>query len=180
MRYAKMFLTSLVFLALLFILFSFFIPSAVRVSRVVEINAPAEKIYATISDVNNWGKWMPWSGADSLFDIKTNAVPGIIGSSYAWNVKKDVSKKGKISIKEITAEEIITENELSGYNLSPGSIKLHKDSSAGFILVEWKIKVALKWYPWSKLKGILLDKIYGPVLENGLARLKTTCEAVNY
>lgn len=179
MRYAKMFLTGLLFLALLFILFSFFIPSTVRISRVVEINAPAEKIYAAISDVNNWSKWMPWSGADSLFNINTNVTPNSIGSSYSWNVKNDISKKGKIVIKELTAEEIITENELSGYNLSPGSVKLHKDSSASFVLVEWKIKVQLKWYPWSKLKGIMLDKIYGPVLENGLGRLKTICEETN-
>ena len=176
MRYAKMFLTGFIFLALLFILFSFFIPSTVRVSRVVEINAPADKIYADISDINNWSKWMPWSGADSLFYIKTNAVTGIVGSFYSWTVKNNSSQKGKITIKQITAEEIITENELSGYNTSPGSIKLHKDPTGGVILVEWKIKVALKWYPWSKLKGILLDKIYGPVLENGLARLKEYCE----
>ena len=174
-----MVLTVLIFLGLLFTLFSLFIPSTVRVSRVVEINAPADKIYITISDVNNWSKWMPWSGADSLFNIKTNTVGGIVGSSYSWTVINNSSQKGKITIKEITAEEIITENELSGYNTSPGSIKLHKDPSGGVILVEWKVKVALKWYPWSKLKGILLDKIYGPVLENGLARLKTTCEALN-
>lgn len=171
-----MFLIILIFLALLFTLFSFFIPSTVRISRVVEINAPAEKIYSTISDVTKWKEWMPWSGADSLFSIQINSTPDKINSSYSWTVKNDIFKKGKIIIKELSAEEIITENELSGYNISPGSIKMHKDSSASFVLVEWKIKVALKWYPWSKLKGILLDKIYGPVLENGLARLKAVCE----
>jgi uncharacterized membrane protein len=177
MRYAKMFLIGLISLALLFTLFSFFIPSTVRVSRVVEINAPAEKIYSAISDVNNWGHWMPWSGADSLFDITINRLPAVTGSSYSWQVKTDNSKTGKIVIKELTTNEVITENEMSGYKTSSGSLKLHKDPSAGFVLVEWKMRVNIKWYPWAKLKGILLDKIYGPVLENGLSRLKTHCES---
>lgn len=176
MRYAKMFLTGLFVLAILFTLLSFFIPSTVRVSRVMEINASREKIYTAVSDVSEWKNWMPWSGADSLFTITIDSTADKINASYGWAVKNDVSKKGKITVKELLADEVITASELSGYNLSPGSFKLYIDNKASFILVEWKIKIALKWYPWSKLKGILLDKIYGPVLENGLERLKIYCE----
>jgi uncharacterized membrane protein len=179
MRYIKMFLVGLLVLAILFTLFSFFIPSTVRVSRVVEIYAPKEKIYEAVSDVKYWKHWMPWSGADSLFTITINPSANKINSSYAWFVKNDESKKGKISITSLSADEIITENELSGYKTSPGSIKFYTDPNAKFVLVEWKIKVGIKWYPWAKLKGILLDKIYGPVLEDGLERLKQQIEGSN-
>ncbi|MBI2730081.1 MAG: SRPBCC family protein [Sphingobacteriales bacterium] len=177
MRYVKIFLVGLVALAIIFTLFSLFIPSTVRVSRVVEINAPKEKIYEAISDVEKWKNWMPWSAADSLFRITINPTQSKTNSSYEWVVKNDVSKKGKITIKELLNNEVVTENELSGYNISPGSLKLYIDPKANFVLAEWKIKVHIKWYPWAKLKGILLDKIYGPVLEDGLDRLKATCES---
>lgn len=177
MRNIKMFVTGLIVLAMIFMLFSLFIPSTVKVTRVAEVYAPKEKVYEIISDVNNWMKWMPWSSADSLFTIQTNAAANKINSSYSWVVKNAPSKGGKITIKELLPDEVVTENELSGYNTSPGSIKLYTDPKANFVLVEWKIKVKLKWYPWAKLKGIVLDKIYGPVLEDGLERLKTYCES---
>lgn len=176
MRYIKMFLTGLIVLAILFTLFTLFIPSEVRISRVAEIYAPKEKVYKTLADVNEWKKWMPWSAADSLFTIRVDSTAGNINSSYAWFVKNDISKNGKITIKELHADEVITENELTGYKTSPGSFKLYTDPKAKFVLVEWRIKVRLQWYPWAKLKGILLDKIYGPVLEDGLERLKTYLE----
>jgi uncharacterized membrane protein len=177
MRNIKMFVTGLIVLALLFTLFSFFIPSTVKVTRVAEVYAPKEKIFEMISDVNNWKNWMPWSSADSLFTIQTTPTTNKINAAYSWVVKNAPEKGGKITIREFGKDEVITENELSGYKTSPGSIKLYTDAKANFVLVEWKVKVQLKWYPWAKLKGIVLDKIYGPVLEDGLERLKTYCES---
>ncbi|HET9055696.1 MAG TPA: SRPBCC family protein [Chitinophagaceae bacterium] len=176
MRNIKIFFFGLLVLAILFTLFSLFIPSTVRVSRVVEIDAPAEKIYTAVSNVNTWNNWMPWSAADSLFKINVNITGEKIKSSYSWQVKKDDSKKGKITVVELHNDEIVMLNELSGYKASPGSFKLYTNPHAAYVLVEWKIKIGIKWYPWAKLKGILLDKIYGPVLEDGLKRLKAYCE----
>lgn len=175
-RNVKMLVVGLVVLAIIFALFSLLIPSTVKVTRVVEVYAPKEKVYEAISNVNKWKQWMPWSAADSLFTVRVDSTPNKINSSYAWNVKSNLSKKGKITIKKLTADEVATENELTGYNLSPGSLKLYTNPKAQFVLVEWRMNVHIKWYPWAKLKGIVLDKIYGPVLEDGLERLKTYCE----
>jgi hypothetical protein len=30
----------------------------------------------------------------------------------------------------------------------------------------------LRWYPWEKFSSLLLEKRYGPVMEQGLAKLK--------
>lgn len=176
MRYVKMFLTGLFFLALIFTLFTLFIPSSVRVSRVTEIHAPADSIYKNISNIDNWSKWLPWSAADSLFISSIHPAPGNIGAYYAWNLKTDPTQQGKITITALHPDEIITQNELTGYKASEGSIKIHKDPSGNILLVEWKINVKLKWYPWSKLRGILTDKLFGPVLESGLEKLKTICK----
>jgi hypothetical protein len=34
----------------------------------------------------------------------------------------------------------------------------------------------LRWYPWEKFSSLLLEKRYGPMLENGLDNLKKLME----
>jgi len=34
----------------------------------------------------------------------------------------------------------------------------------------------LKWYPWEKFSSMLLENRYGPMMEQGLAKLKKVVE----
>jgi hypothetical protein len=42
--------------------------------------------------------------------------------------------------------------------------------------VQWYMDFHLRWYPWEKFSGLLLEKRYGPFMEKGLAKLKQIVE----
>ena len=44
------------------------------------------------------------------------------------------------------------------------------------ITVQWYMDFHLRWYPWEKFSSLLLEKRYGPMMEQGLARLKNYFE----
>ena len=42
--------------------------------------------------------------------------------------------------------------------------------------VQWYLDFHMRWYPWEKFSGLLLEKRYGPVMERGLEKLKGLLE----
>src|SRR5947209_13219180 len=57
MRFIKLGLISIGFFALLLTAFSLLLPSQTNISRAIDINAPADSIYAYIIDMAEWKTW---------------------------------------------------------------------------------------------------------------------------
>jgi competence protein ComGC len=63
MRILRFFLISLIVIFFITTIISLFIPSHVRITKAIQINASGEAVINQISDVANWKNWYP--GADS-------------------------------------------------------------------------------------------------------------------
>lgn len=152
---------------------SLLIPSKLMVSRAVVINAPAEKVFREISDLQNWKHWQPVFINDSSA-IRFYAGPGGTSDSCEWD------SKGKTNLMQITQK---SDNAVSvilkraGENDVKNNISVLPLADTNQVQVEWNVLIQLKWYPWEKFYGIFIEKITGEGYEAALNSLKAYVES---
>lgn len=148
MRFVKLAFISLVVFSILITLISFFFPSRVRISKATDINRERDAILFQIKDTGNWKNWYP--GADSATTLPV--ITALTDSSVTAETYLENGRKG-----------------MTGWNL-------YTSSSPATVTVQWYMDFRLRWYPWEKFSGLLMEKRYGPVMERGLEKLKGVLE----
>lgn len=174
MRLIKMFLFVLVGLFAVLTIIGLFIPSSVKISRGIVIDADSAKLQQVVGNVQTWGHWFPWIKADSGALVQVSPEPNQPGSFFKWkslNYKSD----GIITIKTIQPNLVTVLYQMKDMNDSEGGFRL-RPLSAQQTEVQWFMEYKLKWYPWERFYGIFLDKIIGPSFEQGLQNLKELTE----
>ena len=155
---------SLVVFALLITGISLFFPSHIRVSKAVDINAPKDSVMKQIADAANWKKWYP--GADTATSyIVADKIKGII-TDDGKGLK--ITEANDSAVLAINVGPNSKRGE-SGWNIFGGS-------TPNTVTVQWYVDFHLHWYPWEKFSSLLLEKRYGPMMEQGLEKLKKLVE----
>ena len=159
MRLIKLAIISFVVFFLLITGISMFFPSHVRISRATDIAAPMDSVHARISQPLHWKSWYP--GADTLSLYEADGV--IKGIRMPGN---QVLMITGFNDSTVTAANSTSDKERAtmGWNLIR--------NNGGTMTVQWYMDFKLRWYPWEKFSSLLLEKRYGPVMEQGLADLK--------
>jgi len=168
MRFVKLVLIS--FLALFIAISGVFMlfPSQVRVSRIVQVDAPKKRVYEAIDDLRSWDKWniffinVPLTGKtfsapsqrQAAF-LKSDQVTVVLLSDSADRIKS-FWKQGK------------GKNYTGGFNLV--------QTETNSVIVEWYFDFDIRWYPWERLGAMFLDKQLGPQMEQSLLNLKRQVE----
>ncbi len=159
MRIIKLGIISLVFFAIFLTILSLFFPSHVRISKAIDIRTGKDSLMTYLIHPANWQKWYP--GADTS-DLIPNGIRTRDG--------KELSVVGitDSTVTAINSGKGIKESS-SGWNIFPGG---RPDTYT----VQWYMDIHLRWYPWEKFSGLLLEKRYGPAMEKGLEKLKALLE----
>lgn len=76
-------------------------PSAYKVERTHTVNAPAEVVFAQVSDFQKWAAWSPWAKLDPNMKVTHEGAAGAVGSTYAWEGNDQVGT-GKMTLVEAT------------------------------------------------------------------------------
>jgi hypothetical protein len=80
---------------------------------------------------------------------------------------------------------IITEasdSSISTVNAGPNSKRgesgwnIFNGRTPNTVTVQWFMDIHLRWFPWEKFSSLLLEKRYGPMMEQGLDKLKKLLE----
>lgn len=165
MRFIKLALLSFIFLFLLVTGISMLIPSHVRISKAVNMQADIDSLYREVSIINNWRNWHPALKnlpADEFIFLKNGGM----------NVKDDYLK-----IIQLKSDEIIAEiNKGEGRPIISG-MKITSHTQTDSLTVQWYIDFRLRWYPWEKFRSLFYENIYGIQMEQGLANLKQLMES---
>lgn len=162
MRVIKLAIISAVFFFLLITGFSLFIPSHIRISKAIDINAGKDLVMMQVSDAANWKKWYP--GADSMNSIVANGkISGI-----------ETKNQQGLIITGINDSTVLAAHV--GTNSKGGEIGWNFYPVDNNVTVQWYMDFHLKWYPWEKFSSLMLEKRYGPQMEQGLSNLKTLLE----
>lgn len=179
MRLVKMFSFVLLGLFAVVTIIGLLIPSSVKISRGVIINADSATLFRALSDVKQWNQWLPWITTDSGAIVQLSPVTNQPGSFFRWQGVRYKSA-GTISIKEIKDDEILLLHELQGMNKADGGFRIRSTGTKGEVTeVLWYMEYKLKWYPWERFYGIFVDHIIGPAFEKGLEQLKNFAEQQN-
>ena len=113
-----------------------------------------------IAHAENWKQWYPGADtADYVFiegQIKGVATGKMQGLMITSMTDSSV-EAGNMGIKSKRGE--------TGWNVFSGSVP-------NTVTVQWYRDFHLRWFPWEKFSGLLLENRYGPMMEQGLARLK--------
>jgi len=164
MRIIKLGIISIIFFSILITGISLFFPSHVRISKAIDITTDKDSLMSRIADVTKWKSWYPGADTSAYFEVYGKIKGIATGNNQA------------VLIKEINDSTVLTINYGiksgkggSGWNIFPGSSPNH-------FTVQWYMDFHLRWYPWEKFSSLLLEKRYGPMMEQGLERLKALLE----
>ncbi|MDZ4794615.1 MAG: SRPBCC family protein [Bacteroidota bacterium] len=155
---------SLIVFALLITGFSLFIPSHIRISKATDINASQDSVLQQLNNPSHWKQWYP--GADTL-DL------------YTENGQlKGISTGNGQSLKIISVNDSTITTAMVGPGAKKGSSgwNIYQGRTPNTVTVQWYMDIHLRWYPWEKFSSLLLEKRYGPMMEQGLEKLKDLLE----
>ena len=164
MRFIKLAIISFILFFLLITGISLFIPSTVRISRAIQVDADREKLVDILCDIEVWKSWYP--GMDSGLIIYKEGKPEAIkpdpGGTIQWRKKA------------------VTDSSVVYYLAGAGSKKVDNGwnlvREQGSLTVQWYMDFKLRWYPWEKFSSLLFEKQYGTQMEIGLGKLKRLAE----
>lgn len=177
MRFIKMFLFVVTGLAIMLTIIGLIIPSNVKISRGIIVQAHSIKVYQQLSNVKDWGKWMPWVTANEGALVQTSPLTNQPGSFFKWKGLNH-NNSGTITLLSRSPNLITTKYELNGMNNSEGGFRIRSlPNNLSQCEVQWFMEYKLKWYPWERFYGIFIDHIIGPSFDKGLQELKNYLES---
>ncbi|MEO6289912.1 MAG: SRPBCC family protein, partial [Ginsengibacter sp.] len=152
---------------------AFLIPSTVIVSKSIQINASQIQVAGQIENFKNWNNWYP------SFSNKSVSVT-------ALDIQKD-SIYSSVQLSDSMGRDIIFTLLPSSGNTLKINLKTNKNKTInyqfilfpggeGHTLLVWNINTYLGWYPWQRLRGLIMDKITGPAYISALENLKKAVE----
>jgi hypothetical protein len=159
MRILKLMLISAVVLFLILTAFASLLPSAVRISRAMDISALPDQVRKEITDLRNWQHWNEYVTALAQKTVTMNRI---------------TSDELTVTRIDTSAEMIQTSWQQKDGKSFPGNFRLIANGSQ--TTVQWYFEFHVKWYPWEKFGTIIYDKQLGPVMENSLRNLKQQVE----
>jgi uncharacterized membrane protein len=168
MQKIKLIVIGVVGLLVLFTIIGLLIPSSVKISRGVMIDADSATVAQIVQDVHSWPEWMTWLRAQEGSLVSFAEEEGM--SSVQWR-SLNKKTKGSITIIGIKGDLIQLRHAFPGMNISQGALRIRK-VSAQQTEVLWMMDYPLKWYPWERFEGIFMDAMLGRVIEEALDTLK--------
>jgi hypothetical protein len=180
MRFVKMFgIAVLIFGSLIFIL-SLLFPATARMERSGSINAPLATVYEQISQLETWPDWNPWDPnykrTGNMLQQYSKPSSGQ-GAWFTWSNTTGSTASGRV--------EIIAADSLKGitYNMThpamkpvKGFLELKPTADGQGTAILWRLETNVGMTPWWKLRGFLMDRMFGASMEEGLNKLRNLCE----
>ncbi|MGB5810595.1 MAG: SRPBCC family protein [Polyangiales bacterium] len=173
MRVFKIIVGGLVAITLLAVGIGLFLPKEYRVERSIEIDAPAEAVFAQVNDLRNWAAWSPWLAADPTIKNTFSGPASGVGAKVVWTSENSGDGSQTITLSE-PPSRIETRLDF-GEMGQPGADFTFVPEGEG-TLVTW----GLAGTAGSALGGyfaLIMDRLLGPQYEDGLQRLKTVVES---
>lgn len=143
---------------------SLFIPSHIRISKAIDINTSKKALAEQLANAANWKNWYPGADSASLYFIN-GEVKGMTTKS-----------RQSLIIKGVNDSAVIVETKGTNNKISNMGWNFFEASTPNTVTVQWYMDFHLRWYPWEKFSGIMFEKRYGPLMEQGLKKLKAQLE----
>lgn len=171
MKHLKGFIFILAGLFILVTIFSLLIPSTVTIARGVAINSDAQKVFSEVSNLRNWKHWHPVFKSDSL-KVNYSADSGV-NSFCEWETN---GKTNRLQIDSVSSDRVTISLSRPGQQSIKNVLLLLPIPADRSVQVEWRAFIKLKWYPWEKFYGLIVEKTSGESYQAALDSLKDYVE----
>jgi hypothetical protein len=150
-RLIKLALISIVFLFVVVTAISLLIPSHIRISKAINLQADKDSVFALISDTTKWKQWHP-----------------------AFIPNDSASKFPTVHILQRSQNdsEIVMHLQQSGKPEVINGWKIYEHTQVDSLTLQWYMDFHLKWYPWKKFGSLFFENTYGVMMEQGLGNIK--------
>jgi len=162
------------------IVLGFLLPDKVHVERDTVIDAVPEKVFALISDFNEWEKWSPWAAMDP--NAKYEMSGEGVGQRMAWTSDVREVGSGSQEIVEINPpRKLVTKlefGEMGGAHATFDVEPMGESSKVTWSL-DTKMRDGVPTFkqPMATFMGFFMDKFMDKPYTEGLAKLKQIAEA---
>ncbi len=156
------------------LLVALFLPSGFTVERSIEINAPADSVFALVENVEALVKWNPWSRLDPA--AENTLSDSLIGEGAYWYWNGEVIGKGSMTISSVEMNKRIDYIlRFDEPKMNPSDIIFYFEPTSMGTRVRWINRGELN-YPIGRYFGLLMDGMLGGDFEKGLHNLKQIAE----
>jgi hypothetical protein len=153
-------------------------PETYHVERSAKIDAPAEAVFAAVSDFRTFPEWSPWQKRDPAVRTTVSTPSAGVGASYAWQGNKDVGK-GRMTITESRPPSRVRERlefiePFASVAETGFDVKPEGPTAAA---VTWSMDGKNNFMGKAFSLVMDMDKMIGKDFDAGLANLKRLVEA---
>jgi hypothetical protein len=168
MRFIKLALIGIFVFFVILTGITWLLPSEQRVSRAINIGAPARKVVQTVGDLSTWRRWNRFVGGAGLSHVQISSPSTDSGAFLSSDqLELYVLYSGADSM-TIRWDQVKGKSFYGGFRF----LQLSPDS----LTVQCWFDFHLRWYPWEKLSSLVYDQQLGPVMEESLTGLKRYVE----
>ena len=170
MKALKILGTIILILLALFLIIPLFLAKSVVVSHTQLIKAKPVTIFHQVNTLKNWDAWSPFDD-DPAMTVSYDGSESGVGAQMLWTGKEN----GSLSIIESTPyKSIKTDIKYGQDGLTNGIWNFDKTPEG--VVVTWTVEMNDLSYPIERSFGIVMEIMMKPMLEKGLADLKTVIE----
>jgi len=148
------------------------LPRTWTVSRTVQIDAPRARVHALCADLHEWPAWAPWFRADPALRIETGDVTSGAGAHESWQGESD---HGHLTFTRSDPDWGVA-YDITNRRLQARCAMRYAEGDSGRIAVTWEMTGDTGWNFMDRYLGRLMGPIQGPLLDDGLERLKLVAE----
>ena len=155
MRLIKLAFISVLILFIILTGISLFIPSHIRLTKVITIRPEKDSIFSLVKNKSEWLRWHP-----SFINGEQNEMLSRI------DVKVISEKDSLLSIQWRQAGKKTLNmgwHLMRSNNIDPATL-------------QWFMDFKTSWYPWEKFGSLFYENNYGAMMEQGLINIKKEVE----
>ncbi len=152
------------------------LPRSYRVERSVTVAASPAAVYPLVGDLARWSEWSLRAARDPQMQVTFSSVTSGAGAWTEWRSARQGG--GRAEIVEAQPPERVhyrmsyTDLPVAG----EGTFRLVGSGGGGATVVTWTSEGRLGWSPLVRWFGLLLRRLEGRELEQGLAALQARVE----
>lgn len=142
MKILKWILIVLLVISGIYLIFSATQPNQILVEETIEINAPAEAVYAEIIDFKRWDNWSAWNKMDPNMEKSFSGEPGTIGAKSSWKSENPMVGVGSHEVIELEENKYFKTKMLFGESTDENYASFRLEESDGKTKVIWDMEGA--------------------------------------
>ena len=150
-------------------------PDTFRVQRAMIINAPAEKIYAILTDLRRGAEWSPYEKKDPAMKKTFSGPASGPGSKMEWDGNKEIGA-GALTVADATPSKVTVKLDMTRPMQANNIVEYTLAPQGSATNITWSIHGPMTILSKVMCVFMDMDKMVGKDFEQGLRDLKALAE----